>query len=137
MPIVTFEGAIEILLTIKSPFRASVINILDKETENLARGNPKMVKRIQRNAADPTREIYRQSCKVTDETPFEIDSLFNVSGSMKVVAYGVVNLYAGTPIMLEMIRRNAADSDKDMLSRSCNFCGVMDEKLFQCSKCHR
>jgi hypothetical protein len=65
-PVVTLDGAIELLLTMKSELKGCMIKLAAKEVVDGMAGTAEMRERLERNSKDPTREGLRRSCENRD-----------------------------------------------------------------------
>ena len=64
--IITLEGAMELLLTMKSDFKGCMVKMMVKDAVDVMAGTAEMLDRVQVSNQDPTREPLRQSCKNRD-----------------------------------------------------------------------
>lgn len=65
-PIVTLEGALELLMIIKSDLKGCMIKIAAKELVDVEAATPEMRARLECNANDSARDGLRQSCENRD-----------------------------------------------------------------------
>ncbi len=65
-PIITLEGATELLLTVNSDLKGCMVKMAAKDAVDAMAGTPEMLERVQKNHDDPHMEPFRKSCKARD-----------------------------------------------------------------------